>query len=184
MMARRSPGAAPDFPLVSCLLDARSWCPGRRCVPWRRRKLAMRLQRDRGGPAVMGLTRRPVALRPRLSTGLPFTLRAVSRQGPRESSAAMRRISQLVFTAACCVHNAASRVGAGAIYVTSAPSYVTREVFESDPGESPADRAPARARRPSPADNRHRHAASRHSPDRSTTRAQCAVPPPPCHRTR
>ena len=184
MMARRSPGAAPDFPLVSCLLDARSWCPGRRCVPWRRKTLEMRLQRDRGGPAVMGMSRRPVALRPRLSTGLPFTLRAVSRQGPRESSVPMRRISQLVLTAAFCVHNAASRGGADAVYVTSAPSYVTPDAFESDPGESPADRAPARARRRAPPDNRHRHGASRRSPDRSTTRAQCAVPPPPCHRTR
>jgi hypothetical protein len=35
---------------------------------------AMRLKRARGSPAVMGSSRRPVALRPRLSTGLPLSL--------------------------------------------------------------------------------------------------------------
>src|SRR6202040_121211 len=33
-----------------------------------------RLVRDRGSPAVIGTSRRPVALRPRLSTGLPLSL--------------------------------------------------------------------------------------------------------------
>ena len=34
--------------------------------------------RDRGSPAVIGISFRPVALRPRLSTGLPLSLQGAS----------------------------------------------------------------------------------------------------------